>query len=138
MINDILFCLLGYTGGVFREGLEESNGFTITNTIDCITESEKDLLKKIGNLGYKYKLLKDFVRNYDELSNLNMMKGFGIIGSLNNFENYDEKTKELIVNYMKHMDTIERQAYTIGKAHLGSSFNIVKSNGFINWKKNLK
>lgn len=56
----------------------------------------------------------------------------------NNFENYDEKTKELIVNYLKHLDTIERQAYTIGKAHLGSSFNVVKSNGFIDWKKNLK
>ena len=56
----------------------------------------------------------------------------------NNFENYDEKTKELIFNYLKHLDTIERQAYTIGKAHLGSSFNVVKSNGFVDWKKNLK
>jgi len=56
----------------------------------------------------------------------------------NNFENYDKKTQELIVNYIKHLDTIERQAYTIGKTHLGSSFNVVKSNGFINWKKNNK
>lgn len=56
----------------------------------------------------------------------------------NNFENYDEKTKELIVNYLKHLDNIERKAYTIGKTHLGSSFNVVKSNGFIDWKKNLK
>jgi hypothetical protein len=56
----------------------------------------------------------------------------------NNFENYDEKNKELIVNYLKHLDKIERQAYTIGKAHLGSSFNIIKSNGFVDWKKNLK
>ena len=56
----------------------------------------------------------------------------------NNFENYDEKTKELIVNYLKHLDTIERQAYTIGKVHLGSSFNVVKSNGFVDWKKSLK
>lgn len=58
----------------------------------------------------------------------------------NNFENYDEKIKELIVKYLKHLDTIERQAYTIGKAHLGSSFNVVKSNGFYNfvkdWNKN--
>ena len=56
----------------------------------------------------------------------------------NNFENYDEKTQELIVNYLKQLDIIERQAYTIGKAHLGSSFNVVKSNGFIDWKKNNK
>jgi hypothetical protein len=56
----------------------------------------------------------------------------------NNFENYDQKTQELIVNYIKHLDIIERQAYTIGKKHLGSSFNVVKSNGFIDWKKNNK
>ena len=56
----------------------------------------------------------------------------------NNFENYDENTQELIVNYLKHLDTIERQSYTIGKKHLGSSFNVVKSNGFADWKKNNK
>lgn len=56
----------------------------------------------------------------------------------NNFENYDEKTKDLIINYLKQLDKIERQSYTIGKVHLGSSFNVVKSNGFIDWKKSLK
>lgn len=56
----------------------------------------------------------------------------------NHFENYDKLTQELIVNYLKHLDKIERQAYTIGKAHLGSSFNVVKSNGFIDWHKKLK
>lgn len=55
-----------------------------------------------------------------------------------NFEKYDENTQQLIVNYLKHLDTIERRAYTIGKSHLGSSFNVVKSNGFIDWKKNNK
>lgn len=54
----------------------------------------------------------------------------------NNFENYDEKTQEHLVNYLKQLEHIERQAYTIGKTHLGSSFNVIKSNGFINWKKN--
>lgn len=53
----------------------------------------------------------------------------------NNFEQYNETTQQLIVNYLKHLDTIERCAYTIGKQHLGSSFNVVKSNGFIDWKK---
>ena len=55
-----------------------------------------------------------------------------------NFDIYDLDTQNLIVNYLKHLNTIERQAYTIGKKHLGSSFNIVKSNGFIDWKKNNK
>ena len=56
----------------------------------------------------------------------------------NNFEKYDENTQSLIINYLKQLDKIERQAYSIGKNHLGSSFNVVKSNGFINWKKNNK
>lgn len=56
----------------------------------------------------------------------------------NNFENYDEKTQDIIIKYLNHLDIIERQAYTIGKEHLGSSFNIIKSNGFQQWKKNIK
>jgi hypothetical protein len=36
------------------------------------------------------------------------------------------------------MNTIEKLAYTIGKQHLGSSFNVLKSNGYINWKKQNK
>lgn len=56
----------------------------------------------------------------------------------NNFENYDANTQELIVNYLKQLDTIERRAYAIGKSHLGSSFNILKSNGFADWKKKIK
>ena len=56
----------------------------------------------------------------------------------NNFQNYSEEIQELLIQYLKHLDTIERQAYTIGKRHLGTSFNVVKSNGFLNWKKNQK
>jgi hypothetical protein len=56
----------------------------------------------------------------------------------NNFEKYDENTQTLIINYLKQLDKIERQAYSIGKNHLGSSFNVVKSNGFVDWKKNNK
>ena len=53
----------------------------------------------------------------------------------NNFENYDATVQESIINYLSQLDTIERQAYTIGKSHLGSSFNVVKSNGYADWKK---
>jgi len=55
-----------------------------------------------------------------------------------NFENYDLITQELITNYIKNLNPIEKQAYSIGKVHLGSSFNILKSNGYLNWKKNIK
>jgi hypothetical protein len=56
----------------------------------------------------------------------------------NSFEKYDDDTKESIIKYLKHLDAIERKAYTIGKSHLGSSFNVIKSNGYNDWKKNNK
>lgn len=56
----------------------------------------------------------------------------------NNFQNYTQEMQKLIINYLKHLGTIERQAYTIGKRHLGTSFNVVKSNGFLYWKQNNK
>jgi hypothetical protein len=40
-------------------------------------------------------------------------------------------TKEqLVEQYLQAMTPLERQAYEIAKSHLGTSFNIVKSNGF--------
>jgi hypothetical protein len=54
-----------------------------------------------------------------------------------NFEKYDLEIQNLIVNYLKQLDMIEKRAYTIGKRHLGSSFNLIKSNGFLEWKKKL-
>ncbi len=54
------------------------------------------------------------------------------------FEKYSLEVQELVINYIKSLDKIERQAYTIGKSHLGSSFNVLKSNGFVDWAKNNK
>ena len=52
-----------------------------------------------------------------------------------NFESYDSTTKEHIIAYIKHLSDIEKTAYTIALNHLGSSFNIVKSNGYVGWFK---
>jgi hypothetical protein len=38
--------------------------------------------------------------------------------------------------YISQMSVIERKAFEIAKEHLGSSFNIDRSIGFIEWKKN--
>jgi len=54
------------------------------------------------------------------------------------FEKYDILVQESVIKYLKQMNIIEKQAYSIGKSHLGSSFNILKSNGYLNWKKNNK
>ena len=54
------------------------------------------------------------------------------------FEKYDIFTQHLIIEYIKQMNSLERLAYKIGKEHLGSSFNVLKSNGYNNWKKQQK
>ena len=46
-----------------------------------------------------------------------------------------EKLEELIEEYLMTLSEKEKKAYEIAKEHLGMSFQIEKSNGFIKWKK---
>jgi len=41
----------------------------------------------------------------------------------------------VVQQYLSEMTALERQGYEIARSHLNTSFNIVKSNGFIEWKK---
>ena len=40
--------------------------------------------------------------------------------------------------YIIELDDIQRKAFLIAKEHLGTSFNISRSNGFKEWKKSKK
>ena len=55
-----------------------------------------------------------------------------------NFESYDIKLQANIIEYLSQLNPIEKKAYKIAKEHLGSSFNIVKSNGYCDWLKEHK
>uniref|UniRef100_A0A6C0E149 Uncharacterized protein n=1 Tax=viral metagenome TaxID=1070528 RepID=A0A6C0E149_9ZZZZ len=65
------------------------------------------------------------------------------MSSLNNFEiplpdqfeKYNEETRNTIMQYLSELSSIQQKAYCIAYHHLGSSFNILKSNGYIEWKK---
>jgi len=46
------------------------------------------------------------------------------------------KSSSMISQYIQQLSEIEKIAFQIAKNHLGSSFNIEKSIGFIEWKKN--
>ena len=46
--------------------------------------------------------------------------------------------KEIIDRYLKSLTDIEKVAMKIAKEDLGTSFNIEKSIGFLNWKKKIK
>jgi hypothetical protein len=51
------------------------------------------------------------------------------------FEENEENQKN-ILEYLKTMDEKKLKAYNIAFNHLGSSFNILKSNGYKDWAKN--
>jgi len=40
-----------------------------------------------------------------------------------------------VIEYMDQMNEKEKKAYAIAMEHLGTSFDIIKSNGYLNWKK---
>jgi hypothetical protein len=48
-----------------------------------------------------------------------------------------EKQKE-IFEYLQNLDEHNKKAYLIAFHHLGSSFNIYRSNGFKEWKNSKK
>jgi len=49
-------------------------------------------------------------------------------------KNYPIELKREIFNYLSEMDEHNKKAYEIAVEHLGSSFNIYRSNGFKEWK----
>jgi hypothetical protein len=56
----------------------------------------------------------------------------------NNFQNYDTDTQSSIIEYITHLSDLEKKAYKIAYNHLGSSFNVLKSNGYNDWLKTRK
>jgi competence protein ComGC len=52
--------------------------------------------------------------------------------------NCDEDILREINEYLDNLNDLQIKAYNIALNHLGSSFNILKSNGFIDWKKSKK
>ena len=54
-------------------------------------------------------------------------------------KSYTYKQQEEILNYLKSLDEYDKKAYLIAFNHIGSSYNIYKSNGFKEFlKKNEK
>ena len=47
---------------------------------------------------------------------------------------YPLEKQEEIYNYLSQLDENNKKAYLIAYNHLGTSFNIYKSNGFKEWK----
>jgi hypothetical protein len=52
-----------------------------------------------------------------------------------NFYQYSLEIQENIIKYISQLTPIEKKAFYIAKQHLGSSFNILRSNDYIEWSK---
>ena len=51
---------------------------------------------------------------------------------------YSIELQREIFEYLSELDEIHRKGYQIAYDHLGTSFNIARSNGFKNWRANKK
>ena len=51
---------------------------------------------------------------------------------------YSENNQKDIIDYLSSLNEFQKKAYFIAFDHLGSSFNIIRSNGFKEWGKNKK
>ena len=56
----------------------------------------------------------------------------------NSIFSYPQETQHDIYNYLSQMDEINQKAYIIAFNHLGTSFHITRSIGYIEWKKKQK
>lgn len=51
------------------------------------------------------------------------------------FSKLNENEKKNVTEYLLQLNDTEIKAFKIAIDHLQSSFNILKSNGYLNWKK---
>jgi hypothetical protein len=51
---------------------------------------------------------------------------------------YPAEQQREILEYLSEMDEHNRKAYDIAYSHLGTSFNIARSNGFKEWQAHKK
>lgn len=52
-----------------------------------------------------------------------------------NIDRLPVETQVNVTNYLEQLNPIEVKAYNIAKEHLGTSFNLLRSNGYNNWLK---
>ena len=60
------------------------------------------------------------------------------LGIPENICNYSIETQNLIYNYLLQLNELEKKAYMIAFNHLGTSFHITRSTGYMEWLKKEK
>lgn len=52
-----------------------------------------------------------------------------------NVSTYSYESQQFIYRYLSSLNDVQRKAYMIAKDHLGTSFHILRSTGYTDWKK---
>ena len=55
-----------------------------------------------------------------------------------NVYRYSEEIQENIYSYLSQLNPTQKKAYLIAKNHLGTSFHILRSTGYVEWLKTKK
>ena len=55
-----------------------------------------------------------------------------------NIFTYPLETQQSIFAYLMQLEPIQQRAYVIAKHHLGTSFDILRSTGYSEWKKKIQ
>jgi hypothetical protein len=55
-----------------------------------------------------------------------------------NVKKYSYDKQKEIFEYLSEMDEMHKKAYSIAFDHLGSSFDVLRSNGYKEWKNSKK
>jgi hypothetical protein len=80
--------------------------------------------------------------NSNTNSNKNSMSDNDYLLFASQFEEVIQNTpnewRETIKSYFKSMSDMQKKTFLIAKNHLGTSFNIFKSNGFVSFEKQLQ
>jgi hypothetical protein len=66
-----------------------------------------------------------------------LLKEFDSSDLVKQVTSYSEDIQQTIVLYLKTFGVVEKKAFIIAKKHLGTSFHILKSTGYQEWKKSL-
>ena len=65
------------------------------------------------------------------------LKELDSLDLIHQVRNYNEEIQQTILSYLKTFGVVEKKAFVIAKKHLGTSFHILKSTGYQEWKKSL-
>ena len=63
------------------------------------------------------------------------LKELDSLDLIHQVRNYNEEIQQTILSYLKTFGVVEKKAFIIAKKHLGTSFHILKSTGYQEWKK---